>query len=334
MKYRYLAALVAAPMVSSVVSAQVTSVDLSNYTRVARYGLPEPTRTAHPANNLLAQEASGITYDKDTNSLLIVGDGGTAIVQVTKTGQLIDSMTLAPGGSPQGTDFYDPEGITYVGNGMFVFTEERDQRANLVTYAPGTSITHANAQTVTLGTNVGNVGLEGLTYDPFSSSNGYVFVKEKTPEGIFQTNINFPAGTATQTSVPASNMFTPSLLGLADFADVYALSNLSSIVDVNEMTHLLVLSQESGKIVETDRAGNVLSSLTIVPDAGDAISIADMQHEGITMDGNGYIYTVCENGGGDIDHPEMWVYAPTPEPGSASLILGGWCMLAMKRRRK
>ena len=34
--------------------------------------------------------------------------------------QLIDSMTLAPGGSPQGTEFYDTEGLTYVGGGKFV----------------------------------------------------------------------------------------------------------------------------------------------------------------------------------------------------------------------
>ena len=60
-----------------------------------------------PANSLLAQEASAVTYDWDTDTLFVVGDGGTSIVQVTKTGQLIDSMTLAPGGSPQGTEFYD-----------------------------------------------------------------------------------------------------------------------------------------------------------------------------------------------------------------------------------
>ena len=65
--------------------------------------------------------------------------------------------------------------------------------------------------------------------------------------------------------------------------------------------NILVLSQESGKIVETDRAGNILSSLTIVNDPGD-ISIPNQQHEGLTMDRNGYLYIVNENGGGDINH--------------------------------
>src|SRR5437868_1243968 len=104
----------AAPSLSFAV---VNSINLSTYTRIARYSLPEPSNTTAPAGSLLAQEASAVTYDKDTDSLFVVGDGGTSIVQVTKTGQLIDSMTLAQGSSPQGTFFYDPEGLTYVGGG-------------------------------------------------------------------------------------------------------------------------------------------------------------------------------------------------------------------------
>jgi uncharacterized protein YjiK len=54
------------------------AMDLSNYVRVATYDLPEPTRTTAPANNLLAQEASGVTYNWDTNTLFVVGDGATS----------------------------------------------------------------------------------------------------------------------------------------------------------------------------------------------------------------------------------------------------------------
>ena len=65
-----------------------TTVDLSTYVLVAQYNLPEPTRTAAPANSLLAQEVSAVTYNWDTNTLFVVGDGGTSIVQVTLTGQV------------------------------------------------------------------------------------------------------------------------------------------------------------------------------------------------------------------------------------------------------
>src|SRR5688572_13825023 len=90
-------------------ASQLTSIDLSLYVRVGRFDLPEPTRTPAPAGSVLAQEVSAVTYNWDTDTLFVVGDGGTSIVQVTKTGQLVDSMTLAQGGSPQGTEFYDPE---------------------------------------------------------------------------------------------------------------------------------------------------------------------------------------------------------------------------------
>jgi hypothetical protein len=101
-------------------ASTLSGLDLSNSVRVGRFDLPEPTRTTPPANSLLAQEVSAVTYNRDTDTLFVVGDGGTSIVRVTKTGQLVDSMTLASGGSPQGTEFYDPEGLTYVGAGRFV----------------------------------------------------------------------------------------------------------------------------------------------------------------------------------------------------------------------
>ena len=82
--------------------------------------------------------------------------------------QLIDSMTLAPGNSPQGTDFYDTEGITYVGGGKFVLVEERYRQANLFTYVAGGTLHRADAQTVKLGTTIGNIGLEGVSYDPLT----------------------------------------------------------------------------------------------------------------------------------------------------------------------
>ncbi len=294
----------------------ISSVDLSTYTLVARYDLPEPTRTVAPANSLLAQEVSAVTYNPDTDTLFVVGDGGTSIVQVSKTGQLINSMTLAPGSSPQGTEFYDTEGLTYVGkdafgNGKFVMVEERDRQAVLFTYVPGGTLVRSATQTVKLGTTIGNIGLEGITYDPLTG--GFIAVKEKQPEGIFQTTINFAAGTASNgspTTVDSVNLFNPALTGLLDFADVFALSNVSTLTGP-DASNLLVLSQESGKIVEVDRAGNIFSSLTIVSNPGNPLSVVDQQHEGVTMDNDGTLYVTSENGGGDFDHPQLWVYKPT-----------------------
>ena len=94
----------------------ITEIDLSTYVLVNRYDLPSPSNTTPPdGTSLLAQEASSVTYNWDTNTLFVVGDGGTSVVQVGLDGHLINSMTLATGSSPQGTTFYDTEGITYIG---------------------------------------------------------------------------------------------------------------------------------------------------------------------------------------------------------------------------
>jgi uncharacterized protein YjiK len=295
-----------------------TSVDLSTYVRVGRFDLPEPTRTTAPGNSLLAQEASGVTYNWDTDTLFVVGDGGTSVVQVTKTGQLVDSMTLAPGPSPQGTDFYDTEGITYIGGGKFVLTEERYRQANLFTYVGGGTLHKSDVKTVKLGTTVGNVGLEGVSFDPLTG--GFVFVKEKDPQSIFQTGIDFVAGTATNgspTATSSTDLFSPALANLADFSDVFALSNLPSLNGLSDFSHLLVISQESGQIVNIDRFGAVSSRLTIVADPGSPLSVPDMTMEGVTMDRDGNLYVVNENGGGDANHPQLWVYAHSDAPNLA-----------------
>jgi uncharacterized protein YjiK len=291
--------------------AALTSVDLSTYTLVARYDLPEPTRTAAPVNSVLAQEVSAVAYNWDTDSLFVVGDGGTSVVQVTKTGQLINSMTLAPGNSAQGTTFFDPEGLAYIGGGKFVMTEERDRQVVQFTYVPGGTLTRAAAQTVKLGTTIGNIGLEGVTYDPFSG--GYVLVKEQGPEGIFQTTVNFATGVASNgspTTENSINLFDPNKLNLLDIADVFSLSNISTLTGA-DTSHLLVLSQESGKILNVDRNGTVFSSLTITAAPTDKITVAAQSHEGVTLDNDGVLYVASENGGGDIDHPQLWVYKPT-----------------------
>lgn len=325
MKNHVLAALAVSAIASVCAQAQPTTIDLSQYQRVGRYSLPDPSNTTPPpGGNLLAQEASGVTYNKDTDTLFIVGDGGRSVTQVSKTGAYIDSMTLATGGSPQGTSFYDPEGITYIGGGKFVIVEERYRQASVFTYAAGTTlaINSPGVQTVKLGTTIGNIGLEGLSYDP--QTGGYIFVKESGPQGIFQTTIDFNAGTASNGGplvVNSTDLFNPALANVLDFADVFALSNIPSLIPAHAGS-LLVLSQESGIIRQLDRNGNIMSSLTILPSPGDLQTIPNMQHEGVTMDLNGFLYVVNENGGGDINHPELWVYAPIPEPSTYAAIAG------------
>ncbi|RYD45897.1 MAG: hypothetical protein EOP85_08485, partial [Verrucomicrobiaceae bacterium] len=299
------------------------TVNLGTYVRVGRYNLPEPTRTNLPAgtasHNLLCQEASAVTYNWDTDTLFVTGDGGRSVTQVSKTGELIDTMSLAlKPGAPQGVEFYDPEGLTYVGNGQFVLSEERDRQIVRFTYAAGTILTRENAQTVDLGTFDDNTGTEGLSWDPLTG--GFVVLKEKAPIGVFHTMVDFASRTATNgssTTVNSENLFDTTLLGMTDVADVFTFSNLPAMAGMPHEGNMLVLGQEDARVVNISRSGVIHSTLNITADPGDTVSSPNMQHEGITMDRDGNIYVVNENGGGDINWPQLWVYAPSTAQNTA-----------------
>lgn len=275
------------------------SLDLANYTLVGKYSLPVGT-----GSNLLAAEVSAVTWNPDTDTLFIVGDNGTSVTQISKTGQLIDTMTLpADASKPQGTHYYDPEGIAYVGGGQFVLSEERYRQVTRFTYTANSTLDPATAQTVKLGTTIGNIGFEGISFDPVSG--GYIIVKEKTPLGLFQTGIDFAAGTATNgspTATDSTNLFDPALAdGVADFGDVYAMANVLP-AGTADRDHLLVLSQESGRLLKMNRSGQVLSKLNLEVAA---------QHEGVTLDSDLNLYVTNELGTGGTAGEQLWVYAPT-----------------------
>jgi uncharacterized protein YjiK len=298
-------ALVAQPA-SPAAARALTGVDLSTYARTARLDLPTST-----GPNQLASEASSVTYDWDTDSLFVVGDEGTAVVQVDKdTGALIDSMPLTAG------DFEDTEGIAYAGNGKLVITEERLRQVDRFTYVAGTPLTRAGVQSAKLGTTVGNIGLEGVTYDRVADD--YILVKETTPESVFATTIDWAAGTAgngSPTTDESTDLFTPSLAGLNDFSDVYALSDVTGLTGP-DADHLLMISQESGRIINVSRAGVVSSALTIRGDADNPLSVPDQTMEGVTLGPDGTLYVVDEQGGG-VGHPQLWEYAPSLAPDAA-----------------
>jgi uncharacterized protein YjiK len=305
--------------VAAAPAAEVAEVDLATYKHVATHDLPAPWNTTPPADSLLAQEASAVTYDWDNERLYVAGDGGTSIVEVDKEGNLLSSMTLEAGGSPSPQPFWDTEGLAYVGNGQFVITEERRRWVDRFTYEPGGTLHRADAERVELGTEIGNIGLEGVSNDPLAAGSfgpGLILVKEKEPENIFTTEVDWAAGTATNggpaVAENTSNLFAAADAGILDFSDVYALANVGDISAAEE-ANLLVISQESGKVVNITRGGLVNSSLAIVDDTGSSLTVPEMTDEGVTLDEEGTLYIVNEQGGGP-GHPQLWVYKPQSGP--------------------
>ena len=148
-----------------------------------------------------------VPHNKDTGTLFIVGDGGTAVARVSTKGGLINPMTLAPGATkPQGIYFYDPEGITYLGNGKFALRGNviaESTNLPMLTHAAGTTLGASGSRAAKIGTTVGNIGIEDLSFDP--STSGFVMVKEFPPSGGFQTTVDFAAGVASNGSAPTTS---------------------------------------------------------------------------------------------------------------------------------
>lgn len=244
----------------------------------------------------VASEASAVAWNADTGTLFVLGDEGDALVEVSTTGSLISTMTL--------TGFDDTEGLTYIGNGQFVLTEERLQDAYRLTYSASGSVSRASLSSVSLGDTVGNVGIEGISYDPLSDT--FITVKEKTPQEANESTLDFALGTAT-----SSSLFTPNL-GVSDLSDVQVLSGVATAESL-DLDNLLIISQESSRLMEVDRSGTVLSWF----------DLASTTAEGVTIDSNGVIYVVDEEGGAG-NGPSLYVLTPAPVPVPAA----GWLMLS------
>lgn len=294
-KMMVVAGLLAAP------SAMAGGFSLTNYTHSATWSLP-----------VAADEASAITYNWDTGTLFVLGDEGDAIVEVSAAdGSVLSTMTL--------TGFDDTEGLTYIGGGQFVIGEERIQDVYRLTYTAGGSAARSTLASASIGPTVGNVGIEGFSYDPRNGR--FVLVKEKTPQGVYDTAITFtappvpPGGPGPD--INPGNLFDPALLSVLDLSDVQVLATYGALAGTAAEDQLLIYSQESSLLMHVTRAGAVLSTFSFAGIASDA--------EGVTIGADGTIYVCGET-------PEIYVLTPVPSPSGAAL-LGLWGLCAVRRRR-
>jgi hypothetical protein len=268
-----------------------SSLDLSRYTMTASFALPGT-----------ASESSAITWNWDTNTLFVVGDEGDYITEVSRTGTVLGSMRLS--------GFDDTEALTYIGNGQFVIGEERIQDVYRLNYEAGKTATRSTLASVSLGGNVGNVGLEGMSYDRRDGS--FVTVKEKSPQAVQAGGIDFSTGTHSLV-----NLFSPAL-NVSDLSDVQVLSSFSN---TGFADNLLIYSQESQRLLEVTRTGQILSTFDFTLISGIA--------EGVTIASDGTIFITDES-------PFVYVLTapPIPEPETYALMLAGLCAVTCIARRR
>jgi uncharacterized protein YjiK len=306
--------LAAAISLPCLVAAAQTSIGLQNFELTAQYKLD-------PLGEL-GLEASAVTYARDRGTLFFVGDEGLGVVEITRSGQTLGSMAFDWAGT--GSTNNDAEGLTYLGGGVLVVAEERLQDAFRFSYTAGDSVKLTNTPWASIGPTVGNVGTEGISWDPRDGS--FVSVKQDNPQAVLAGALNFAVGGGTSTMAPLFD--ADALLGVASLSDVQTLSPVDALAGSAAADNLLLLSLDSRRLLEVDRQGQVLSSLSLAGLTTQAI-------EGVTIDERGVIYLVAEDSG--TAHSRLFVLtstAPIPEPGTVALMLVGLAALGWRVRRE
>ncbi len=287
-------------------SAQ-TSINLANYQVSGNFTLA--------VLGGLGLEASAVTYARDRGTLFFVGDEGLGVVEISRTGQTLGSMAFNWAGT--GSSNNDAEGLTYLGDGQLAVVDERPQIAYRFGYTAGGTVTLANQPRASVGSttgNVGNVGTEGISFDPRDGS--FVSVKQDSP-------VELRAGALTfSTSGGTSGMTTlfsgaTSLFGVNSFSDVQTLSPVDALAGTAAANNLLILSLDSRRLFEISRSGQILSFLDLTGVTSQAI-------EGLTVDELGTIYLMAEDSG--TPNSRLFVLSAVnavPEPETYALMLGG-----------
>jgi len=320
-----ISAVVAALAVASVsAQASTTSINLGNYSVTGVYSLGLTAGTGGAVSGL---EASAVAYARDRGTLFFVGDEGTGVIETTLTGQTLGAMTFD--WTNTGSSKHDTEGLTYVGNGQLVVSEERLYDAYKFSYVAGGSASLANNGVSISNAVVGNDGLEGLSYDPRNGS--FVTVKQDVPEDILSGSLTFGANLTGTASM--SNLFNPTLLNVTTFSDVQTLSPVDALIGTSAADNLLILSLGSRKLLEVTRTGQVLSSFDLTN------VLAHNGIEGVTVDEKGNIYLVAEQIQDGIIPPNaasqlIVLTAAVPEPGTWAMLFAGLGLLGFTARRK
>lgn len=218
---------------------------------------------------------SGLTWNGETGTLFAVINSPAQIVELSTSGVLLRTITLI--------GFDDPEAVEYIGDNNFIVADERTQKIVQVFIDAGTrEINTLGLQRLTLGMGpAGNRGLEGLAWD-FSNKKLYA-AKESNPVHIYEVT-GFPQAPDTTLDIEvASNRKRDGRLFVSD---------VSSLDFNRRHQHLLVLSDESKLILEIDKEGRPVSSLSLALGAG--LTKPVPQAEGIAMDDDDILYLVSE----------------------------------------
>lgn len=256
--------------------------------------------------NIPVSEASGISYNPDTDSLFAIGDEGFELVELSKTGAKLGAMPFDQSGVREVRAFDDPEGVAYLGGGKFAICDERRNLAVVTTYNPATMPNHAqlSATSYPFGAYDSNTGVEGLAFDPINQS--MWGIREVGPVKIYEM-ADFPAvqaGATPQVHEPIERRRI-TRTDCTQFSDICVMARSSYFAATDpRRLNILLLAREARKVIEITRDGLVVDTL-------DLNFLGRSTIEGMTMDNDGKIYLVSEQVNGSFQ-PQLHVFNPGP----------------------
>jgi len=245
------------------VSAQEGAVGLEQY--VLRAG---PIAVDGASNN-----CSGVSYCGECRSLVVVANSPPALYVVGQDGTLRRKISLE--------GFDDTEDVVWVRGRRFAVVEERRRNLCLFDVDPSSEqVTYDAAERILVDREPGgNQGIEGITYD--AAGGRFFAVKEKEPRRIYMIPENAATGGSEITHPWDAESHA---LGCRDLSAVYYHPKTG---------HLLLVSDESKFVVETDLNGREIGRLRLTKGSA-GLSEDIPQPEGITMNEDGNLYICSE----------------------------------------
>lgn len=231
---------------------------------------------------------SGLAYDPGRDRLWSVVNNPPALLALDRRGSVVGRYTLV--------GFEDVEGVAYLGDDLLLLVEER--RAALVIVpvpSEGQTIERASHESLTLPfASENNDGLEGAAYDV--DGDRLFVVKEHSPRRLYEIRgLKRSRGGRLQVEIIDRSALVRAGLRHGDLASVEYLPSSG---------HLLLLDEESKRVVELDCSGKVVADRAL--ERGDAaLHDAIPQPEGLAVDGDGNVFIVSE--------PNLF-YAFAPRP--------------------
>ncbi len=222
----------------------------------------------------IKKNLSGITYNKNTDTLFAITNSPRDIYELTLQGDVLRVIDLK--------GFKDTEGIVYLNKNLYAIVDERKARVSLIKIDEKTKKIGKKDTIHILSLNINsykNFGYEGIAY--YNEKDTLFIVNEKFPMQLIKVT-NFLGN---------KNLDISFENGLTTFN--HFMNDYSGLHFDTNSKHLLFLSDESKLISEVSLDGTQVSFAKLKK--GFLGLKKDIpQAEGITMDEEGILYLVSE----------------------------------------